>query len=268
MGTYKSIAVTFDTLQEQGTYKALGGTFTTGAPDYEKLHLIKYNNTIYTYDGTEWVDTELQEPVSDDGFHQYGMETEDLEGLPQSALDTLKEWNEFNVLTWFLVGYDNESVDYQSVPQPQVIEANDDINLSDVFNIAEWDLEHTTSGEGTILIATSLDSGTSYNNHEGEEVDITDTDDFKAKGMTPTQFKDYVEGLDVYNDVDTIRNAYLLDMGSVNDEAEMSELNSVMEFVGALVKQMTGDNVEVKLDNDKIKVEYKSGGHYVFNIIH
>ena len=245
-----------------------GGAFGWGEwdePPKTKYYFIKSNGSYYTYNGSAWVDTGVEEPFSKEDFEQHGMET--LHNIPYlNHLVTAPNYPNIELIEFVSVAIDvtERSLTKTLIPHNQIIKANGDITLENVQNIDSFTLTAEQSGNSIVRIATSFDAGTTWLGQGDVEIDINDTEDFLTKGRTIEQFNNY--DFNTLNN-GTIRNAYLIGIEDINDKAELNKLESQIDYMGVLYKQLNDNNIEVGLLNNIIKVKYKTAGDYVFNII-
>lgn len=242
-----------------------GGAYGWGEWPRANYYFIKANNTYYTYNGSAWIDTGVEEPLTKEDYEQYGMES--FHDIPYlNHLTTVPNYPNIELVEFVSVALDvtHRTLTKTLIPHNQVIKAKGDISLENVTNIDSFTLTAEQSGDGIVRIATSFDGGITWLGHGDVEIDIDNTEDFLTKGRTVEQFNNYD-----FNTLNhgTIRNAYLIGIEDINDKAELTKLESQMDYVGALFKQLNDNNIEIGLLNDKIKIKYKNAGDYVFNII-
>lgn len=224
-------------------------------------YLIQSGTTYYKWVTNAWVDTTLVAPLTQANYETHGMDT--LTDIIAN-IATVSGYPNVSLLEYYDESAASRILTKTLIPEDQVLEAEGDIDLTNVTNIDSFTLTATATGTGVVRIAVSYDSGVTWVG-EGGAVDITDTADFLTNGYTIAQLN--AENFNTLNLNDTIRFAYLLGLTEVTDVASLNTLSSQLDYPAELVKQFGDTNIELRVTNNNVHAKYKTAGDYVLNII-
>ena len=161
----------------------------------------------------------------------------------ESETVNLNDYIEFS--DWIQVDLENLSMQLNGLKFTQaVVKARGDINLSGVATLDGVEVAATTTGNGDLKIAVSVDGGQTYHSCiDGVwmDLDITNMDSFKTSGMTAAQLNGLIDWEDLRNGSSTLRFAYYLERPSMADRSETDLIKLIVTMNGYDVLAETSD---------------------------
>jgi hypothetical protein len=166
-------------------------------------------------------------------------------------------------------------IDIRGTHFPQTVKAIGDINLINIETLDQVIVNSSTSGGGKVLTAISFDGGVNYYVYNlgtmtWDLVDINNTADFLAKGMTKTVSDSLTKDqLDVVrNGATQLRFAYYLSVTSTASVANVDSVSVKLTAKGTTELANKADfDVLIGSDNKSVDIKFYKSGTYTMEVL-
>lgn len=156
---------------------------------------------------------------------------------------------------------------------PQVIKATGDINISGIETLDKILMNSTTTNNGKVLLAVSVDGGTTYKAYNTGTtswvtVDVNNMADFLSKGMTRTVSDSLgtAELESLRNGSTTIRFAYYISVYDSTSTASIDSISVVVKMPGTYqLANKTDYDILIGNDNQSIVFKIYKNGTFTIN---
>lgn len=161
------------------------------------------------------------------------------------------------------------TIDY--IPEPQLILANGDIDISSISDIDNINLVSSEVEFGILRIIASIDSGVTWYTFNGTNwitVDVEDFNDVKTNGMTTSTLNTLTsqEIMELIGVPGTLRFGYYMEIGTLLDSISTDSISITIDMQGEWEKAI--HKVDYNYDypnNTKLSVELYTSGDFKIN---
>jgi hypothetical protein len=186
-----------------------------------------------------------------------------------SPLDEIS--GNFDLLIYTKEERETMDIDLKLIPKPQLVVANGDINLTNIYKITSFVFTSKENGNGKVKYVVSPDRGTTwytFKNGVFTTIPSLTTDIVGIEGMDTDTINTIPpsEWNNLVSNTKTIRFAYYLEILKETDEVLVDELVLNYETMGIWNSAIQGTDYDYSyINNEMLRVKLYSDGDYKIN---